>query len=60
MLTEKLQTFMTIYKLFDPSFSLICYYLFMFGLLLISIGFSVFRFIANEYQQIAIQLLLTI
>jgi hypothetical protein len=33
----------------DPSFSLICYYSFIFGLLQISIGLSVFGFVANEY-----------
>ncbi len=60
MLTEKLQIFMRIYKYFDPSFSPICYYLFIFGLLQISIGLSVIGFVANKYKQIAIQLLLTI
>ncbi len=60
MLTEKLQIFMRIYKQFDPSFSLICYYSYIFSQLRISIGLSVFRFIANEYQQRAIQLLSTI
>jgi hypothetical protein len=45
---------------FDPCFSLICYYSFIFGLLRISIGLSVFRFVANEYQRRAIRLLLTI
>jgi hypothetical protein len=60
MLTEKLWIFMRIYKQFDPSFSLICYYSFIFGLLRISIGLSVFGFIANEYQQRAIWLLSTI
>jgi hypothetical protein len=48
MLTEKLRIFLRIYKQFDPSFSLICYYLFIFGLLRISIGLSVFGFVANE------------
>jgi hypothetical protein len=51
---------MRICKCFDPSFSPICYYSFIFGLLWISIGLSVFRFVANEYKQIAIQPLLTI
>ena len=60
MLTEKLQIFMRIYKQFDPSFSPICYYLFIFGLLQISIGLSVFRFVANKYKQISIQALSTI
>jgi hypothetical protein len=60
MLTEKLRIFTRIYKQFDPSFSLICYYSFIFGQLRISIGLSVFGFIANEYQQRAIRLLLTI
>ncbi len=60
MLTEKLQIFMRIYKQFDPSFSLICYYSFIFGQLQISIGLSVFGFVANEYQQRAIWLLSTI
>ncbi len=57
MLTEKLWIFMRIYKQFDPSFSLICYYSFIFGLLLISIGLSVFGFVANEYKWRAIRLL---
>ncbi len=57
MLTEKLQIFMRIYKQFDTSFSLICYYSFIFGLLRISIGLSVFRFVANEYHRRAIWLL---
>ncbi len=60
MLTKKLWIFMRIYKSFDPSFSPICYYSFIFSLLQISIGLSVFGFIANEYKQIAIRLLLTI
>ncbi len=60
MLTKKLRIFMRIYKQFDPSFSLICYYQFIFGLLRISIGLSVFRFVANEYQRRAILLLSTI
>jgi hypothetical protein len=60
MLTEKLQIFTRIYKQFDPSFSLICYYSFIISLLQISIGLSVFRFIANEYQWRAIWLLSTI
>jgi hypothetical protein len=60
MLTEKLQILMRIYKQFDPSFSLICYYSFIFGQLRISIGLSVFKFVANEYQRRAIRLLLTI
>jgi hypothetical protein len=57
MQTEKLQIFMGIYKQFDPSFILICYYSFIFSLLQISIGLSVFRFVENEYQRRAIQLL---
>jgi hypothetical protein len=60
MLTEKLRIVTRIYKQFDPSFSLICYYLFIFGLLRISISLLVFGFIANEYQQRAIRLLSTI
>ncbi len=60
MLTEKLQIFMRIYKQFDPCFSLICYYSFIFGLLRISIGLSVFGFVANKYQRRAIRLLLII
>jgi hypothetical protein len=60
MLTEKIWIFTKIYKLFDPSFSPICYYLFIFGLLQIFIGLSVFRFVANEYKWIAIWSLLTI
>jgi hypothetical protein len=60
MLTEKLQIFMRIYKQFDPSFLLICYYLFIFGILQISIGLSVFGLVANEYQRRTIQLLSTI
>ncbi len=59
MLTEKLRIFTRIYKEFDPSFSLICYYSFIFGLLRTSIGLSVFGFVAKEYQQRAIQLLST-
>ncbi len=38
----------------DPSFSPICYYSFIFGLLRISIGLLVFRFFGYEYQQKAI------
>jgi hypothetical protein len=45
---------------YNPSFSPRCYYLFIFGLLQISIGLSVFGFVANEYKQIAIRLLSTI
>ena len=60
MLTDKLQIFTRIYKQFDPSFSMICYYSFLFGLLQISIGLSVFGFVANEYQQRPIWLLSTI
>ncbi len=60
MLTEKLQIFTRIYKQFVPSFSLISYYLFIFGLLGISIGLSVIEFVANKYQQRAIRLLSTI
>jgi hypothetical protein len=48
MLTEKLLIVTRIYKQFDPSFSLICYYSFIFGLLRISIGLSVFGFVTNE------------
>jgi hypothetical protein len=59
MLTEKLQIFTRIYKKFDPSLSLISYYSFLFSLLRISIGLSVFGFVANEYKQIAIQSLST-
>ncbi len=60
MLTKKLWIFTRIYKQFDHSFSLICYYSFIFGLLQIYIGLSVLVFVANEYQQRAIQLLATI
>jgi len=60
MLTEKLQIFTRIYKLFDPNFAPISYYLFIFGLLQISIGLSVFGFVANEYKQIGIRSLLAI
>jgi hypothetical protein len=60
MLTEKLWIFTRIYKKFDPSFSLICYYLFIFSLLRITIGLSVFGFVANKYKWIAIQSLSTI
>ncbi len=60
MLTEKLWIVTRIYKQFDPSFSLICYYSFIFGLLRISIGLSIFGFVANEYQWRAIRLILTI
>ncbi len=60
MLAEKLRIFTRIYKQLDPSFSLICYYSFIFGLLQISIGLSLFRLVANEYQWRAIRLLLTI
>ncbi len=58
--TENLRIFTRIYKQFDRSFSLICYYLFIFGLLRISVGLSVFGFIANKYQWRAIRLLSTI
>jgi hypothetical protein len=60
MLTEKLRIFMRIYKWFDPSFSPICYYSFIFSLLRISIGLLVYGFVANEYKQIAIRSLSTI
>jgi hypothetical protein len=50
MLTKKLRIFMRIYKQFALSFSLICYYSFIFCLLQISIGLSVFRFVANGYS----------
>ncbi len=60
MLTKKLQIATRIYKQFYPSFSQICYYLFIFSLLWISIGLSVFGFVANKYQWRAIQLLSTI
>jgi hypothetical protein len=60
MLTEKLQIFMRIYKQFDLIFSLICYYSLIFSLLQISIGLSVFRFVANEYKRITIRPLSTI
>jgi hypothetical protein len=60
MLTKKLQIVTRIYKQFDPSFSLICYYSFISGLLQISICLLIFRFVANEYQQRAIWLLSTI
>jgi hypothetical protein len=60
MLTAKLQIFMRIYKSFDPIFSLICYYSFIFGLLQISIDLSVFGFVANKCKQITICSLLTI
>ncbi len=60
MLTEKIWIFTRIYKKFYPSFSPICYYSFIFGLLRIFIGLSVFGFVANKYQQIAIWLLSTI
>jgi len=60
MLTEKLLIFMRIYKQFDPSFSLLSYYSFIFGLLCILIGLSVFGFVDNKFQQRAIWLLLTI
>jgi hypothetical protein len=43
------------YTVFSP----ICYYWLIFGLLRISIGLSVFRFVANEYRQITIRSLLT-
>ncbi len=49
-----------IYKQLDPSFSLICYYSFIFGLLRISLGLSVFGFIVNKYQRRAILSLSTI
>jgi hypothetical protein len=42
-----------------PIFSLICYYSLIFGLLRISIGLSVFRFVANEHKWIAIHSLST-
>ena len=60
MLTEKLQIFTRIYKKFDPNFAPISYYSFIFSLLRISIGLSVFGFVDNEYQRRAIRLLLTI
>ncbi len=47
-------------KIVQSQFSPICYYSFILGLLWISIGLSVFRFIANEYKWIAIRSLLTI
>ncbi len=60
MLTEKLRIVTRIYKQSDPRFSLICYYSFIFGLLQIFIGLSVFGFVANEYQRRAIWSLSTI
>ncbi len=51
---------MRIFKLFDPSFSPKCYYSFIFSLVWISIGLSVFGFVANNYKWIAIYLLSTI
>jgi len=54
MLTEKLRIFTRIYKYFDPIFSPILYYSLIFGLLRISIGLSVFGFVANEYKRITI------
>jgi len=59
MLTEKLQIFTRIYKWFDPSLSLICYYSFLFDLLRISIGLLVFGCVANEYKRITIHSLST-
>jgi hypothetical protein len=60
MLTKKLRIVTRIYKQFDPSFSLVCYYSFIFSLLQISIGLLVFGFVANEYQRRAIRSLSTI
>ncbi len=45
---------------FDPIFSPICCYSFIFGLLQISIGLSVLGFVANEYKWTAIRSLSTI
>jgi len=42
------------------NFAPICYYLFIFGLLRIFIGLSIFGFVANKYQRRAIRLLSTI
>ena len=47
-------------QIVDSSFSPICYYSFIFGLLWISFGLSVFGFVADKYKWIAIHLLLTI
>ncbi len=60
ILTEKLRIFMRIYKKFDPICAPICYYSFIFGQLWISIGLSVFGFVANKYKRITIHSLLTI
>jgi len=60
MLTEKLWILMRIYKLFNRSFSPIYYYSLIFCLLQISIGLSVFGFVANKYKQITICSLSTI
>ncbi len=57
------QEIMNIYenlKTVWSHFSLICYYSLIFGLLQISIGLSVFGFVANEYKWITIHSLLTI
>ena len=61
MLTEKLQILIRIQLVrFDLSFSPLSWYSFIFGLIQISIGLSVFGFVANDYKQIAIRLHLTI
>jgi hypothetical protein len=54
MLTEKLLILMRIYKYFDLSFSPISKYSFIFGLIQISIGLSVFGFDENENKWRAI------
>jgi hypothetical protein len=47
-------------QIVQTHFSPICYYSLIFGLLRISIGLSVFRFIANKYKRIMIHSLSTI
>ncbi len=57
---QEITKFTRIYKWFDPIFSPICYYSLIFALLWISIGLSVFGFVANKYKRITIHSLLTI
>ena len=54
------QEIKNIYENLQSHFSLICHYSLIFGLLQISIGLSVFGFVANKYKRIAIRSLSTI
>jgi hypothetical protein len=61
MLTKKLTNiYENLQTVQSQFFTNMLLYSFIFGLLQISIGLTVFGFVANKYQRIAIQLHLTI